>query len=243
MAAVTTTIAAGVSLAGLGMSVGQAVKANSQAKQANNAATAAATAFQNIREQNAFSKVQVPTLGFDLAQQGIDRTAQSALSTLQGAGAEGVIGGVGQVMQGINANELDLSQQALEAKYNRDVMEANAQQGINQRQAVREEDLALMRLQGAQRDQYQAQLNKQQAIRGAFGSASSALGAVDKLVPLYQQKKAGVVPVTTTTDDAIYPQQEFAQPQRNYVQYPPAQSPSQQMWGNEFYSLGYPQQY
>jgi len=92
MAAVTTALAAGTALAGMGMNIGQAVKANKQAKAAAGAADAAAKQIANIKEQNAFNRVQVPTLGFDRVREGLDRTTTAALGAAQGAGAEGVIG-------------------------------------------------------------------------------------------------------------------------------------------------------
>lgn len=172
MAAVTTTIAAGVALAGLGMSAAQAVKAEKQKKEAYKAASTAAQNIANIKETNPFNAVQVPTLGFELAQQGIDRASMSALSASQSAGSEGVIGGVSNLVQGVKGAELDLSAQANEAAYNRDVAEANTQVGINQRTNDRIEGLETMRLKGAQKEAAQAQENKQTAIKGMFESAT-----------------------------------------------------------------------
>ena len=171
MAVVTSTIAAGVALAGMGMSAAQAIQANKEKKAAAKAATDAAQQIANIKELNPFNQVQVPTLGFELAQQGIDRSAMSALSATQGAGAEGVIGGVGNIMAATGQNELELAAKANEAKYQRDVYEADAQSGINQRKADRTFDLEDSRLTGAQMAQAQAEANKQDAIKGMFESA------------------------------------------------------------------------
>lgn len=173
MAAVTTTIAAGVALAGMGVSAAQAVKAEKDKKAASQAASQAAQNIANIKETNPFSAVQTPTLGFELAQQGIDRAAMSALSASQGAGAEGVIGGVSNLVQGVKGAELDLAAQANEAAYNRDIAEATAQSDINKRQADRTFELEAYRLQGAQLAQAQAQANKQAAIKGMFESATA----------------------------------------------------------------------
>lgn len=178
MAAVTTAISAGVALAGMGVSAAQAVKANKDKKAAAQAASQAAQNIANIKEINPFNQVQVPTLGFELAQQGIDRAAMSALSASQGAGAEGVIGGVSNLVGGIKGAELDLAAQANEAAYNRDVAEATAQGGINQRQADRTFDLEAYRLEGAQAAQAQAEKNKQAAITGMFESATAGAGVI-----------------------------------------------------------------
>ena len=124
MPAVTTAIAAGSALAGMGMSIGQAVQAQKAKKVAQGAATAAANQIKGIKESNAFSSVQVPTLGFDLAQQGIDRTAASALGVAQGAGAEGVIGATGSINQGVKDSELELASQANQVAMQRDFAQA-----------------------------------------------------------------------------------------------------------------------
>ena len=173
MPAITTTIAAGTALAGMGVSAIQAVKANKDKKAAAQAASQAAQNIANIKEINPFNQVQVPTLGFELAQQGIDRASMSALSASQGAGAEGVIGGVSNLVQGVKGVELDLAASANEAAYNRDVAEATAQGGINQRQADRTADLETLKLEGAQGAQAQAEANKQAAIKGMFNSATA----------------------------------------------------------------------
>ena len=99
MAAVT---GAAISVAGLGMSAAQAIKANKDMKTAANAAQVAKDDLAKISETNAFKQVQVPTLGFNLAQQSQAQRSASALSAVQSAGAEGVIGGVGQIMQAGN---------------------------------------------------------------------------------------------------------------------------------------------
>lgn len=189
MAAVTTALAAGTALAGLGMNIGQYVKNNKAQKDAAGAASAAASQIANIKEQNPFAQVQVPTLGFDLAQQGLDRSTMSALSSVQGAGAEGVIGGTGNIVAAQNAQNLDLAAQADQAKYQRDAAQAAAQGDINARKSVRDYELGAMKLTGAQQAAATAQENKANAVSGMFGSATSALGYGNDLVPLYQQNQ------------------------------------------------------
>ena len=188
MAAVTTALAAGTALAGMGMNIGQAVKANKQAKAAASAADAAAKQIASIKEQNPFEKVQVPTLGFDLARQGLDRTTAAALGAAQGAGAEGVIGAASNIVQAQKDQELQLAAQAGEMAMQRDLYEASAQGDINARQAGREAGLGMMKLEGAQQAKADAETRKAEAIAGAVGSFGSALGYGDQLVNLYNKK-------------------------------------------------------
>lgn len=199
MAAVTTAIAAGTALAGMGMNIAQAVKANKQAKAASSAADAAAKQIASIKEQNAFENVAVPTLGFDLAQQGLDRSTAAALGEAQGAGAEGVIGAAGNIMAASNEQELQLAAGLQEQEMQRDLYKASAQGDINQRQADREQALDTLKLTGAQNAAADAEERKAAAISGAIGSAGSALGYGAELAPLYGNKGGGGV---STISDA-----------------------------------------
>jgi hypothetical protein len=186
MAAVTATIAAGTALAGLGMSVGQAVKAQKDKKAAQSSAAQAASAIRDMKEVNAYEDLQVPTLGFDLAQQGLDKATMASLQTAQGAGAEGVIGGVGRINEAQNAQELKLAAMANDAEFGRDKLVAGAQQDINSNKFEQLSELEFSRLSGAQQEAYAAEMRKQKAIEGAFGSATSALGFAADAVPLYK---------------------------------------------------------
>jgi len=202
MAAVTTTIAAGTALAGLGMSVGQAVKAQKDKNNAQAAAKQAASAIRDMKEMNAYEGLQVPTLGFELAQQGLDKTTMASLQTAQGAGAEGVIGGVGRINEAQNAQELKLAAMANDAEYNRDELVAGAQQDINSNKFKQLSDLEISRLNNAQAAEYYAELRKQQAIEGAIGVTSSALTREYENRDLYKQKKGGLSGVGITPEEA-----------------------------------------
>lgn len=184
MAAVTSTI---VALGGLGLSAAQAIKANKDMKIAGKASQDASKQLRSIKEQNAFKNVQVPTLGFDLAQEaGAQRDAQ-ALNAIQGAGAAGVIGGVGQLAQVGQQGDLALAASAQEAQYNRDLQQANAGQGIEARRGEREFNIGMGEKQDAESQRAQAQLRKTAAINSMAKSAGSALtgigGILDKNKP------------------------------------------------------------
>jgi len=180
--ATTAIIAGGTALAGMGMNIGQAVKANKQAKAAGQAAAAAAQQLKGIKEQNMFSQVQVPTLGFEMAQQGIDRSTQSALGAVQGAGAEGVIGGVGQIMGATSEAEMGLAAQASEAKLQRDMAQAGAGADIENRRGVRESKIYGDELEGAQLAKSAAETAKTEAISGAVTNLTGAAGDFSGLI-------------------------------------------------------------
>ena len=178
MAAVT---GAAIAVAGLGMSAAQAIKANKDMKTASNAAQAAKNDLAKISETNAFKQVQVPTLGFNLAQQSQAQRSASALSAVQSAGAEGVIGGVGQIMQAGNEQDLQLAAQADEAKFRRDAMQAEAEMGISARKQEREFMIGTNEVASQEARRSQAEINRNAAIEGMFSSAGAAITAGSKI--------------------------------------------------------------
>ena len=186
MAAVTGTI---VALGGLGLSAAQAIKANKDMKQASQAAAKAAGELRNIKEFNAFKQVQVPTLGFDLAQQSQAQATTQAMQSLQGAGAEGVIGGVGNVLQAGNLAAGEQAAKLGELKLQRDINEAEAQQGIEARKQEREYMIGTNALQSAQTQRTAAEQIRNEAIGGMFESLGSAATSAAGLVPLYKKNK------------------------------------------------------
>lgn len=180
--ATTAIIAGGTALAGMGMNIGQAVKANKQAKAAGQAAAAAAQQMKGIKEQNMFAQVQVPTLGFEMAQQGIDRSTQAALGAAQGAGVEGVIGAAGNIVGAAGEAEMGLAAQAGEAKLQRDMAQATAGANIEMRRGEREANMYQAELTGAQQAKSAAETAKTEAIAGAVGSLGSAVGSFGGLI-------------------------------------------------------------
>ena len=177
MAAVTGAV---IAVAGLGMSAAQAIKSSKDMKTAANAAQAAKNDLAKISETNAFKQVQVPTLGFNLAQQSQAQRSASALSAVQSAGAEGVIGGVGQIMQAGNEQELQLAAQADEAKFRRDAMQAEAELGISARKQERDFMIGQNEVISENMKRAQAENNRNAAIAGMFASAGQAIKSGSK---------------------------------------------------------------
>ena len=174
MAAITSTV---VALGGVGLSAAQAIKANKDQKKADAAALQAEQAMRNVREENVMKQVQVPTLGYDLAQEAQAQRDVSQIAALQGAGAAGVIGGIGKVAQAGAAADLQLAAAAGQQQYQRDLAVAQAGQGIEQRRATREFATEQAALAGAQAASQEAQLRKQQAAQGIFSGLLGAAGS------------------------------------------------------------------
>lgn len=186
MAAVTGTI---VALGGLGVSVAQAVGQNKAMKKADAASKQATKELKAINEQNAFKQLQVPTLGTQLAQQSQAQRESQAVNMLQGAGAEGVIGGVGQLAVAGEEGDLKNAARLDELKFERDAMQSQAQQGINSRKQQRDFEIGFGEKADAELRRAQAEKNKNQAIENAFGFAGGALSSASELANLYKNKQ------------------------------------------------------
>jgi hypothetical protein len=196
MAAVTSTL---VALGGVGLSAAQAIKANKDMKKASSQYGLAMNNMKQIKEVNQFKGVQVPTLGFELAQQGQDQQTQQGIAALQGVGAEGVIGGIGALVGAGNEAYLQQAAQANQAQYQRDMAQAEAGQGIEARRAEREYNIGINDAMDASMRRAQSESNRNQAIGSAFSALGTAAGGIDKMVGLYgEQKKAGA-PSTSKT--------------------------------------------
>lgn len=188
MAAATTVIGVGIAAAGVGLSINQAVQADKERKQAQQAATAAANRMKNIKEENAFKNIEMPTLGFELAQQSADRQMMAGIQTAQGAGAEAVIGALPGMMQVGAEQQLQLASMGNQAQMDLALQKAQAQQGVNFREAQAKRDFAESELTGAQLAAAQAEANKQAAIQGAIQGAGSAVDIAGQGVDAYRMK-------------------------------------------------------
>lgn len=188
MAAVTSTL---VALGGIGVSAAQAIKSQQQMKQATQASNLAKQQLKQIKETNPFKALQVPTLGLEMAQQQQSQREAQMVGALQGVGAEGVIGGIGNVAAAGNEQDLALAAQANQAQYGRDMAQAEAQLGIGARQAERDWMAGIGEIQQQNAILAQAQKNKNAAIEGALGFAGSAAESLDDIIGLYKKQKQG----------------------------------------------------
>jgi hypothetical protein len=188
MPAVTSTI---IALGGVGLSAAQAIKANKDMKKASSQYGMAMNQMKQIKETNPFKGVQVPRMGFELAQQGQDQQTQQAISALQGTGAEGIIGGIGQLVGAGNEAYLGMAAQANNTQFQRDMAQAESQQGIEARRANREFDIGSQEAMDANMRRSQAESTRNQAIGSAFSALGTAAGSVDKMVGLYGKKSLG----------------------------------------------------
>jgi hypothetical protein len=186
MAAVTTAVSIAGGAAGLGMNIADAIKAQKAKGQAQKAAAQAAANLKGIKEQDAYGSVQVPTLGYELAQQTTDRAAKGAIEASKGAGSEGVIGGIGNILAQTNEQALNIASQFGETKLQRDLYQAQNKSEIEQRRAQREQDIYDAELTGAQQAAADAQARKDLAITGAVESGIGLGGDIYSSTDLYK---------------------------------------------------------
>lgn len=187
MAAVTSTL---VALGGVGLSAAQAIKANKDMKKAASQYDLANKNLKAIKETNQFKGVQVPRLGFELAQQGQDQQTQQAIAALQGTGAEGIIGGIGQLVGAGNEAYLQQAAQANQTQFQRDMAQAEAGQGIEARRAEREYNIGTNEANDASLRRAESEANRNAAIGSAFSALGTAAGGIDKMIGLYKGTSA-----------------------------------------------------
>jgi hypothetical protein len=188
MAAVTSTL---VALGGIGVSAAQAIKSQQQMKQATQASSLAKQQLKQIKETNPFKGLQVPTLGLEMAQQQQSQREAQMVGALQGTGAEGVLGGIGQLAAAGNEQDMALAAQANQLQYGRDMAQAEAELGIGARKAERDWMAGIGEVQEQNMRRAEAQANRNAAIEGALGFAGSAASSLDDLIGLYRKKKSG----------------------------------------------------
>jgi hypothetical protein len=179
---IETAIGLGIAAVGSATQIIQGANAKSQA---DKAATDAANQLSRIQEADRFKSLQLPTLGFELAQQNIQADQANQLRALQETGAAGVLGGLTGLEQQSRAQDLQLAAQANQMQYQRDAMLAQNAQQIEQNRAQREAGLASSRLQGAQVRGAQGEGMVQAGIAGLGQIGGQVALASYKNDPLY----------------------------------------------------------
>ena len=161
---------------GAGANAVSAFQAQKTMRKAQEASQKAFQEMKAIKEINPFKQVQVPTLGSQLAQQSLDRATMGALSTLQSTGAEGAIGGVGNVLQANVGQGLENAAMLNEAQFKRDAMQAEAESGIQARKGERDFLIGQNEVMSAEQQRADAQANRDSAIMGIGSSFKGAAG-------------------------------------------------------------------
>lgn len=231
MPAVTSIIAA----AGAAASAGQAVAANQRRKKDEAAAKTAAANLRGLTETDYSAGLQVPTMGYNLAQQGIQQQEAAGLQALQETGAAGVLGGVPSMVQAGNQANQELSADLQQAEYNRDLYRSQNRQGIEGRRMERAFDIGASELQGAQSSALQNREMVNQGVQGAFSGLTSMGESIAKNQDLYKKvPKEGV-----TITDVLVPFQQPLNAEMLGSQNVKGAPRGTMQYGNSLYAPGY----
>lgn len=166
-------LSAGVSLAGLGMSAIQAIKANKTIKQEQAKSDALLNQAGSMTRQNQYAGLQAPdvsSLGYQQNQQ----LMTQGIDTLGGLGAEGAAGVAGLFESARQANLKDTQTQA-EMNYQRDLTRLGEQSAIDKEDIARQESILSHKLGQTNQNMQNAYYTKNQAIGGMFESALGAM--------------------------------------------------------------------
>jgi len=186
MAATTSLIIAGASAAA---SAAQAIAANKRRKEADFAAKNAAAKMRGISETDYLTGLQVPTMGYDLAQEGVQQQVATGVQALQEAGAAGVIGGLPTLTQQSNQANLELGADLQQQEYQRDLMRAENRQRIEGRKVARELGITEGELAGAQLAASENRQIANQAIMSGLGAVQEGYGQYLEGKPLYDAQR------------------------------------------------------
>ena len=184
MAAITAAV---IAAGGAAYSIIQGANAKAEASQA---AGKAAQSLAQMQEADKFKNLQVPTLGLEMAQQNVQARQAQQLQGLRDIGAAGVLGGLTALNQQGQAQDLALSAQAQEAQFERDYVQAQNAQGVEQRNLTRQAALEQQRLIGAQGAAAAGQGQINAGIQGLAQTAGNVMAQSLANRPLFEQQAA-----------------------------------------------------
>ena len=178
--AVGTAITA---VAGIGMAIYGAVKSSNDKKDAEAAAKSASASFGNIKEDNKMAALQaydIKGLSDDVNMQAREDAVENIIETTD-SGPEAIAGIVGVDK---NTRDANIKAGVEQGKVNYKTQETilGADQDIEKARALREENMALAELQGAQQAAADAQAAQTAAIEGGFSSAGDLAGSFGNLL-------------------------------------------------------------
>ena len=220
MAALTSTLVAG---AGLTLNAYQTYSGVQQEEAAAKSAADIGAQQKMLAEQNRVAGVQVPQLGYQLAQEsGAQRTANQ-VQALQGAGTAAILGGLPGINQQATAQDLQLAAQLDQAKYERDTFVAQQEQAIQARDVNRQNEFLSTQLQGAQLRRAEGQSNINSGISGAAGILGDMAVQYEKNKALYDKEKADAAKAAPNKLDKPQP---VLNPEKLLNQYPAVDLPA-----------------
>jgi len=207
MAALTSTIVAG---AGVALSAYQAYQGAQQQEDANKSAADIAAKQKILAESNKVSGLQVPQLGYKLAQESQAQRSASQLQALQGAGVAGVLGGVPALNQAAAAEDLQLAASLDAQKAERDQFVAAQEQASEARRVQQQSDMLNNQMAGAQNARAMGQATEQAGYAGMLESAGTAANAYMQSKSLYEGDGSNEPSLISKKDKGKYSMEEIS---------------------------------
>lgn len=202
MPTASTIILGGIAAAGSAMNIIQGSNAKGEAQQA---AAKAAQSIAQMQEADKFRNLQVPTLGLEMAQQNLQARQAGNIQALQEGGAATVLGGLTAANQQAQAQDLQLAAQAQEAQFERDYVQAQNAQGVEQRNLSRQAALEQQRLIGSQQAAAYGQSQIYAGMQGLAETTGNVMSQslANKALFNEQQAAKGLNPNGTLTGAKI----------------------------------------
>ena len=228
MAALTSTI---IAATGAALGAYQFFEGQQQSNDAAAAAARIAAQQRALAETDKMANVQVPQLGYQLAQQAEAQRNISQIQALQGAGAQAVLGGVPQLAQQGQQEDLQLRAAIDQQKYQRDMQVAQQEQAIEARRVDRQNEQLGLQLHGAQLASAQGQANMNAGLSGIMSSLGTAGNLYLQQKSLYPQQDNNQKTATPTNTQYDWTNQSNAQANANL---------NNDQYKNPYYSLTIP---
>jgi len=173
MAAATAIAAIGVVAGGVDLFMQR-----QNQKDAQKRAEDARLRMENVKEENPFKDLQTADVS-GIANQEISQGEKDAIDAAQDMGEAGAAQ-ITNIFKASTDARLKAEEKQEQEVVKRDLTEANAQSGINQREAQREAGLAALDLEQSQTEQQQAQANQVAAATGMFESGAAFATGLDE---------------------------------------------------------------
>jgi hypothetical protein len=185
-----------LALAGAAASAAQGLIGFNKKKQAEKAAQSAATKYRDIVNAdvvNQYSGLAAQTSALDRAGEGINASTEEALRSTSDAGATGVIGGTGRVLEASREAQLDLDVKRQEEESRVAQLQAGEQADIEASKREAQLGLAGMELSGAQSAVQEGQQQMNAGISGlTSGLGNAGVNYLDEQKLYKKPKKGGV---------------------------------------------------
>ena len=173
--------ATALAVASAAVGAGQMIVGTQQKKKAEKAADAAMAEQRTLIEQgvvNQYAGLQAQTGAFDLADQQTQRAVTEATVAVQEAGAEGVIGGVGNIIQAQQEAGLQTAVKRAEEEGRVEQLKTGEQSRIDQMKYQGLVGLSQQELMGAQAASAEARQMQMAGLGGLTSGLAATPGAI-----------------------------------------------------------------